>query len=60
MNCDGAVNAGDVVPFTQAMLDPAAYQAAHPTCNMNGADVNADGFIDGRDVQALTQKITAP
>lgn len=60
LNCDGQVNAADVAPFTQALLDPAAYQAAHPTCNRNGADVNADGFIDGRDIQAMTHKIIAP
>ena len=60
MNCDGVVTAADAAPFAQAVLDPAAYGAAHPTCNRNGADVNADGAIDGRDVQALTRKIIGP
>lgn len=60
LNCDGAVTAADAEPFAQALLDPAAYQAAHPTCNRNGADVNADGVIDGRDVQALAHKIINP
>jgi len=60
LNCDGQVNAADAAPFAQALLDPVAYQTAHPTCNRNGADVNADGFIDGRDVQALTHKIISP
>lgn len=60
LNCDGVVTAADAGPFAQALLDPLGYEAAHPNCNRNRADINADGLIDGRDVQALTHKIIGP
>ena len=37
--------------FVLALIDPAAYRAAYPTCNINRADMNADTLIDGLDTQ---------
>ena len=51
MNCDGLFNGGDVDPFFQALVDPAAWQAAHPNCPLLCVgDVNGDGRVDGGDI----------
>lgn len=50
MNCDGAFNGADVEPFLQALGDPAAYQAAHPTCHLKNGDINCDGLVNGADL----------
>jgi hypothetical protein len=57
LNCSNTVDAADVQPFAEAVLDPAAYQAAHPTCGVNRADMNFDGLIDGRDVNAFIRAV---
>ena len=53
LNCDGQVNVADIGPFILALLDPEAYAGEFPGCDMARADVNADGSVDGRDVQAF-------
>jgi hypothetical protein len=60
MNCDGVVSTGDIAPFVLALLDPAAYGSAFPTCSIARADVNQDGAGNGRDVQALVSVILSP
>jgi hypothetical protein len=55
LNCDGAVDLDDIGPFALALIDPAAYAAAFPTCDILAADVDADGAADGRDVQAFVE-----
>jgi len=50
LNCDSAVNIGDVPAFVLALIDPATYAAQYPGCNINLADANADAAINGRDV----------
>ncbi len=54
MNCDGAVNAQDVTPFVEALLDPAAYAAAFVCCRIQNADINGDGTVDGLDIAPFT------
>src|SRR5206468_3752462 len=50
MNCDNDINPLDVAPFVQAVLDPSAYRAAFPLCDIRNGDVNGDGLIDGDDI----------
>ena len=59
MNCDCAVTVADVPGFIQALLDPAAYVAANPACNLSNADMQPDGALNGRDVQLFVDKLTS-
>lgn len=58
LNCDGLVNADDIAPFVLALIDPAGYATAHPTCVDAQADCNGDGLINGEDVQAFVNHLT--
>ncbi len=50
-SCDGIFNGGDIDPFFQALGDPAAWQAAHPGCDLLCVtDVNHDGQLNGGDI----------
>lgn len=60
MNCDGNVTVDDVVPFTQALTDQASFRAASPGCDPMNGDLNHDGVLDGRDVQAFTSRLMHP
>ncbi len=53
MNCDGAVDNGDIDAFALALLDPAAYASAYPGCDIGNGDVNEDGSIDNGDIDAF-------
>jgi uncharacterized membrane protein len=46
LNCDGQKNGLDVQGFLLALLDPAAYGSAFPTCSTALADTNSDGVVD--------------
>lgn len=50
MNCDGVVNGADIAAFNLAVIDPAAYAAAYPSCSFCNADINDDGVVDTLDV----------
>ncbi len=50
MNCDGVVDNGDIDAFVLALLDPIAYAAAFPGCNINNGDINSDGSVDNGDI----------
>src|SRR5262249_49411618 len=50
LNCDGVVDTQDVAPFALSLVDPGAYAASYPRCDIERADVNHDGSIDGVDV----------
>jgi hypothetical protein len=51
LNCDGALDAFDIESFINAMLDPAGYRSAFPTCDPLLADVNEDGAVDAFDIE---------
>ncbi len=53
MNCDGAVDFGDINPFVQALLDPVAYTADHPDCDLSQGDINDDGNTDFGDINGF-------
>ena len=50
MNCDHAVDFGDINPFVLAMTDPAGYANAFPNCNIMLADINGDGQVNFGDI----------
>ena len=50
MNCDGAVNFGDIDPFVTALSGQAAYEAQYPNCNWLNADCNSDGTVNFGDI----------
>ena len=52
-DCSASVTTADIPAFVEALLDPEAYHAHHPDCAITTADINADGQIDGRDVQGF-------
>lgn len=51
--CDCAVDLFDVEAFVQALLDADVYADSYPDCNVNNADINEDGDIDGADVSGF-------
>lgn len=62
-NGDGAIDALDVDPFTQALNDPAAYLADHPDIYFDALDLTGDAKIDVQDINPflkLAGLTTAP
>lgn len=45
----------DVAPFITALLDPSEYEKRYPDCELEFADVNADGFVDLTDVESFIE-----
>jgi hypothetical protein len=60
MNCDDAVDFGDINPFVLALTNPAAYAQAFPGCDINHADINGDGNIDFADINPFIGLIIEP
>lgn len=53
-NCDGGFDGGDIDPFFLALGDPAAWEAAFPSCELLCvADINGDGYVNGGDIDAF-------
>src|SRR5262249_20938321 len=50
LDCDNDRDAADVVAFVLALVNPTAYTAAHPGCDITRADMNGDHVEDGRDI----------
>lgn len=50
MDCSGFVDAADVAPFVQALLDPDGYDLAFPNCDKSLSDMNQDTLRDGDDI----------
>jgi hypothetical protein len=58
--CDGTFNGADIDPFFQALGDPAAWQAAHPGCDLLCvADINGDGAVNGGDIDTFFAALAA-
>jgi len=53
LNCDDVVDVSDIGPLVLALVDPETFVDQHPGCNPLRGDVNADGQLDGNDVQGL-------
>ncbi len=58
LNCDGAINAFDIDPFALALVDPAAYAAAWPACDVLLADVNGDGVVNVFDIDPFVELLS--
>jgi hypothetical protein len=43
LNCDGALDFGDINPFVQFLSDFGVWKAAHPDCPATNGDINQDG-----------------
>jgi hypothetical protein len=50
LNCDGAVNFGDINPFVQVLTDLAGWEQAHPNCPLLTGDINGDGAVNFGDI----------
>ncbi len=57
MNCDGLYDARDIQPFVTALLDPAAYVAAHPACGIDNGDMNNDFATDDLDILGFIDSV---
>ncbi|MBX3395194.1 MAG: choice-of-anchor M domain-containing protein [Phycisphaerae bacterium] len=51
--CDCVVDLLDMTAFVEALLTPHGLSGGDSDCNLENADVNADGSIDGADIQAF-------
>ena len=59
LNCDGALNGGDIDPFFLALGDPAAYLLQFPNCDPLNGDMNGDGRLDGGDIDPFFECLGA-
>ncbi len=59
MNCDGAVNAGDIDGFVLALVDQSAYAAAYPDCAALLGDCTMDGSLNAADIDCFVQIIVS-
>ena len=50
VNCDGAVNFGDIDPFVMAITNPGGYVIEYPDCDSILADCNGDGLVNNGDI----------
>jgi hypothetical protein len=58
LNCDGAVDFGDINPFVLALSSPAAYEAAYPDCDLFHGDIDGDGALDFGDINPFVVLLT--
>ncbi len=58
LNCDAAVNFGDINPFVLILSDPAAWQAAYPNCPAANGDINGDGSVGFGDINPFVALLT--
>jgi hypothetical protein len=59
VNCDGILSLADIPPFVEALTDAEGFPAEHPACDIARADCSGDGVVDGRDIQAFIELLTA-
>jgi len=57
MNCDDVVNCDDIDPFVLALMDPAAWKAQYPGCNLLNGDLNYDGWVNAFDLTPFQKAI---
>lgn len=60
LNCDHAVDFGDINPFVLALTNPAGYAQAFPNCRIENADINQDGRVDFGDINPFVRLLTGP
>ncbi len=60
VNCDGALDFGDINAFVLVLTEPATYAAEHPTCDPTLADLNADGVVGFGDINPFVAALIGP
>ncbi len=60
LNCDGAVDFGDINPFVLALVNPIEYGNMYPTCDILNGDINDDGTVDFGDINPFVLLLTGP
>jgi hypothetical protein len=50
VNCSGGVDAFDIDPFIEALLNPTQYAIDFPSCHIECADINGSGTADPFDI----------
>jgi hypothetical protein len=60
VNCDGAVNFGDINPFVLLLSNPVAWQAAYPSCPMLNGDISGDGSVNFGDINPFVALLSNP
>jgi hypothetical protein len=55
VNCDGAINYGDINPFVLALQGSSAYEAQYPECVWLNADVDGNGLVNYGDINAFVR-----
>ncbi len=58
LNCDGAIDFGDINPFVLALVDPLTYNATYPDCDVSLGDLNDDGQTGFGDINPFVLLIT--
>ncbi len=53
LNCNGTSDSEDIDGFVMALLDPALYDTQFPGCDRQKADVDADGAVTNKDIDAF-------
>ncbi len=60
INCDGAIDFGDINPFVLLLTNPAGYATAFPDCHPLNGDINEDGVVDFGDINPFVRLLTIP
>jgi T5SS/PEP-CTERM-associated repeat protein len=60
LNCDFAVDFGDINPFVLALTNPTAYVATFPECDIQTGDIDANGLVDFGDINPFVRLLTNP
>ena len=58
LNCDGAVDFGDINPFVLILTSPTQWQETYPGCPLLNGDINGDGSVDFADINPFVQLLT--
>jgi hypothetical protein len=59
LNCDGAVDFGDINAFVLALTNPDTYAAQFPGCPLANRDVDRNGVFDFADINPFIQVLSS-
>jgi hypothetical protein len=59
LNCDGAVDFGDINPFVLRLSNPGQYQSEYPGCPDENADIDEDGVVGFGDINPFVALLSA-
>jgi hypothetical protein len=58
LNCDSAVDFGDINPFVMIITDLPTWQANYPDCPVGNGDINGDGAVNFGDINPFVNLLT--